>query len=137
MTSFEIAMIGPDRLRDGFSVLLGSAQHVNSLLYTTNLDDLYTLTADLSPDLIIVHVVHGQEVCKAGQIPIDDLSGVRAGWPEVTVVALVDDLRLMAEMDDQGIDLVLLEGVSPTRFLQEIERLLADRQSSQTQSAAN
>ena len=117
-------MVGPDRLEDGFTVLLQSTQQVSSLHYANNLHALSTLTAARPPDLIIIHVARSRKACKPGQISIDEISEVLAHWPEATTIALVDDPHLLKEVGDLGIDLGLLQGVSPIHFLRALRYCL-------------
>ena len=136
-TSLAIAMVGPDSLKEGYTVLLRSAQKVDSLIYATRLDALREIAGVLVPDLIILHVALNTEACKTGQVPISEIGQVLAEWPDARSIALVDDPNLQKEVEDLGFDLGLLQGVSPARLLQGIETLLAGRQAGLNHSVAH
>ena len=127
-SSLAIAMVGPDALKDAYTVLLQSRREVNTFIYANGSAALRELSGVLAPDLIILHVARSQTDCKPGQVSFSDLEQILADWPGAISIALVDDPRLREEVQTQGIDLTLLEGVSPARLLQSIETLLAERQ---------
>jgi hypothetical protein len=133
--ALTIVMLGPDGLKDAYSVLLQSVRKVDDFYYANGLAALREISAVLVPDLIILHVARSKMTCKPGQIPMGELEQILGDWPEAISIALVDDPRMRKEVEDRGVDLGLLEGVSPTRLLQSIEALLTERQRGQNHSA--
>jgi hypothetical protein len=131
-----IAMIGPDSLKEGFTVLLRSARQIDSLIYASRREALREFAGVLIPDLIIIHVARSKEECKVGQVPIGDIAQILAEWPGAHSIALVDDSALQKQVEDLGIDRGLLEGVAPDRLLGAIDQLLASRRSGQNQAIA-
>lgn len=116
----NVAAVAPPRLKDAFVVLFESSPTINLLSCAKDMETLFSEARNGKPGVAFLYVTDDQCELDDGEIPIDQISQIKATWPDCCYIALVDQRATAEAALAAGADTILLKGASPDRVLQTI-----------------
>jgi DNA-binding NarL/FixJ family response regulator len=122
----RVAIVAPDPLREAFAVVLQSASFIEMIASAINIETLKADMGDEIPDVILMYLAesstHLKNTCDYGKI-----ERIKEIWFDTACITITKDPNARQRIQALGADVVLFDGVSPTRLLKAIDDLCSGK----------
>ena len=114
-TTLTAGVVAPFWLHEPLGVVLHAAPGVRWGGCVTTVEALLSAPVEEPPDLVLLYASSRRTASQVGQ--------VKAAWPGVRCIVLIEDAQHQEVALQAGADLVLLEGLAPGQLLETLERV--------------
>ena len=111
----SVGVVAPAWFQEPLAVLLHAAPRTRLWAYGSIVEELLALPMEGWPDLVLLYASDEHAATQVRQ--------VKAAWPTTHCVALIRQRQQQRAVVEAGADVVLLQGVAPSRLLETIEDL--------------
>jgi DNA-binding NarL/FixJ family response regulator len=114
-TTLTTGVVAPFWLHEPLGVVVQAAPGVRWAGCVTTVEALLSAPVEEPPDLVLLYVSSRRTASQVGEI--------KAAWPGVRCIVLVEDVRHQETALQAGADVILLEGLAPGRLLATLDRV--------------
>ena len=115
-TILTLVVISPGDLQNGILALMTTIPQLGAVLVAEDIESTLRMVENHQPVLVIMDTVSPQ-VC-------DVIRKIRSQWPQIHLIALVEDIDQQKEATASGADCVLIKGFPAQKLVEIIEDLI-------------
>ena len=123
----QIAILAPSPLLNAFRILVQATPNLEVMAADNCLDSLLAIIGHRNPDICLVYLArqhpHKQYEC----VSVEAISKIQSLWPFAKCIAIVHNAQQRDRAKELGADATLLEGVTPSRLISNINNLYRQR----------
>ena len=115
-SNLTLVVISPGDLQNGILALMTTIPQLGTVLVAEDIESTLRMVENHQPALVIMDTVSTQ-TCEV-------LRKIKSQWPQIHLIALVEDIDQQKEATESGADHVLIKGFPAQKLVEIVEDLI-------------